>query len=899
MQYQKKDSVDVLPLSTRSINSLKRNGVMTVEQFLQFSEEEFSAIKSIGTKSINEFASLKKRLYVVEDLLQNNNIPALEGVDNSLVIEIDPKQRNEGLTKEATINVLPLTWNTHNSLEKSGLNTIADVMAFPSDQFQKLPGLESPGDSEIIHWKENLIEGEDGFIKLKKENIGEGILDYEAWKVLQSFFGKEWIPQDVYAEVLTLSRSDPDLKDAKLVNAIFGLPQLMPPLKKKLLQILKKSDSPMTLASIMDYLPRLLKPVPYVIQALKELEEDGAICQSNEGYRTKQLTVMEFAKQIPNKAHRDLFLLRLQGYTLEAAGATKNLTRERVRQIIVNLLKKKPALVQDKYLYLYETYNISQEEFQNVFHEPESTFYYLDMLSGKRKNRNLVEVLDDKFVPTEIKRTCEQIIYKDYITVNGTHLHKDRITFLRYVLSHSGNELTSYRDFKVNYDKLLKDLGLSEDEKLVIGSKNFINYIRESNLALAHTCSSYRYYNIAERDYGQLLEELPLKQFENVEMSTLKFFRDYPELMQQYDIRDEYELHNLLKKIMPADFEPHVTFHRMPTIEIGKADQEHQLMDILLEYGDITVQDLADKYEEIYGVAGPTAIADKFKSIAKYYDHGKYSVHFLTITDEQRKVISKELTGDIYLIEAVRSIFKEHYPNLSGDHINAYTLRSLGFKPYSTYAIRDTYSTALEYFDHILLDEDMIDLQQLDPYVTQVIAFSSELSILKNEMQIIEISPKHYINIRLLEKMGYEKEDLIDFCRKASEFLEPGSFFTVQSLRKQGFTHYIDNIGFSDWFYASLLAAQKDLFSFQRISNSKLFFCGNILVTISSFLEYLLKDRQSIEINDLMALLQDEFDLPIPRYKLVNAAKDSDLYYDPIDEKIYINYNAFLKNSGL
>lgn len=35
-----------------------------------------------------------------------------------------------------------------------------------------------------------------------------------------------------------------------------------------------------------------------------------------------------------------------------------------------------------------------------------------------------------------------------------------------------------------------------------------------------------------------------------MEITSLKLFRDYPDLMREYDIRDEYELHNLLKKLV-------------------------------------------------------------------------------------------------------------------------------------------------------------------------------------------------------------------------------------------------------------------------------------------------------------------------------------------------------------
>ena len=65
----------------------------------------------------------------------------------------------------------------------------------------------------------------------------------------------------------------------------------------------------------------------------------------------------------------------------------------------------------------------------------------------------------------------------------------------------------------------------------------------------------FRYYAIQEREYAPLLDALGLQYYEDMELSSLKLLRDNPELMAEYDIRDEYELHNLLKKIWPAQME--------------------------------------------------------------------------------------------------------------------------------------------------------------------------------------------------------------------------------------------------------------------------------------------------------------------------------------------------------
>ena len=46
----------------------------------------------------------------------------------------------------------------------------------------------------------------------------------------------------------------------------------------------------------------------------------------------------------------------------------------------------------------------------------------------------------------------------------------------------------------------------------------------------------------------KFLTALELTKYKNIEYSSLKIFRDNLDLMKEYDVQDEYELHNLLKK---------------------------------------------------------------------------------------------------------------------------------------------------------------------------------------------------------------------------------------------------------------------------------------------------------------------------------------------------------------
>lgn len=74
----------------------------------------------------------------------------------------------------------------------------------------------------------------------------------------------------------------------------------------------------------------------------------------------------------------------------------------------------------------------------------------------------------------------------------------------------------------------------------------------------------YREQGIIDR----LWSELDLEQYEGLDISALMLLRSEPELMREFDIRDEYELHNLLKKTAAGRIRG-LSFGRMPMLSVA------------------------------------------------------------------------------------------------------------------------------------------------------------------------------------------------------------------------------------------------------------------------------------------------------------------------------------------
>ena len=388
-----------------------------------------------------------------------------------------------------------------------------------------------------------------------------------------------------------------------------------------------------------------------------------------------------------------------------------------------------------------------------------------------------------------------------------------------------------------------------------------------------------------------------LKRYKNVELSTLKWFRDYPDLMIRYDIRDEYELHNLLKKIL-TDVYPQFHFKKMPTIEIGNANPEDQILTLLIQYAPISADDLAEKYEEEYGVKAMSLRGGVLQKFNEYYYDGIYSIDYKGLSYEQREIMNKILDKDFYTITEVKQLFYKEFPDADITVINPYTLKTLGFHVYPGYVgyiVRNTYSGATYYFNELLTKDDIVDMRDYDKILGNIVTYRSELYRIRNDYEIIEFSPWQYINIRRLNEYGVTKQTLIEYSNAISNFTEKGEYFTIKSIHQDGFSHSLDDLGFDEWFYSSVLVEQPEKFSSQRLGGTRLFFCGKTTVTIGDMLYWLLEKYQKIDIYDLVQLLENRYGITMSANKLREIIKETELYYDTIMEAVYIDYDTYFE----
>lgn len=897
----KNDDISALPLSVRSQNCLRRADIHTIGAMLSYPADEFINIRNMGVRSVDEIVGFIQAL--TEGTGNYVLVEAHEQAEMAVPSVQEPIQPGDIVTvlldetgavvQDVPVKILPLSVRARNCLTRSGYKFASQLIGLTREELMNLQNMGVKTAEEVLAYLEKISVQRDSCVMQNEPYSSGNDLAAEMYAA----YGEgesAWL-----REILTVKSQFPEAMGETLIYRLYDRVFVRSTVKAKILRIIEENNGEISKSALKEKLPQHLNNTTILKEILLELESVSAV-EMGEGMIYRQYpSAAEFAAHIEDDRIREVIQGRIEGKTLQEIGEQYGVTRERVRQLMQKGLRKKPYLREDKYAYLYDHYDFSFEDFVLAYDEPPETYHYLEMISRitRSKRKALDEILSDKAIAPEYRKKAERAIYKRYVSTDGVRVKMTRPNLVKHFVKTNCKCLTKFEDFVSGYHLWLESLGLGDDPFLMIEARTYENILNQCDYVLWNQWRSFRYYNIPEYDFEDLLSTLDLEQFEDTEFSTLKLFRDYPLLMEQYDIHDEYELHNLLKKIWISE-NGRVKFKKMPTIEVGSANTNNQVLALLLQYAPIAADDLAMRYEEEYGVKAATVRGSYLRELEHYYYNGIYSVDYAALPSIQFARMQMVLDRDFYTIQDVKRLYKREFPHSDESLLNPYTLKTLGFHVYSGYSgyiIKNTFSGATDYFHTILTQDDIVDMRVYSSAIRNMATYDSEHRRLRNAYEIVEFSPLQYINIRRLNEAGVTKEDLKAYCSTVAKYCKKGEYFTITSLRTGGFTHVLDDLGFEEWFYSSVLFEDRDDFSAQRIGGTRLFLRGKPNGNFGDMLVWLLEKYQKIDFYDLWELLENQYGIFLPKEKVVGIINSTELYYDTIMGAVYIDYDTYFE----
>ena len=317
---------------------------------------------------------------------------------------------------------------------------------------------------------------------------------------------------------------------------------------------------------------------------------------------------------------------------------------------------------EDDYKYWYEKYALDFEAMDIIFRIERKTYNYLKIVY-KAGCCDAEEMENDIKITPEIYKNWRKYICRDSVFIGDRLVPCKREELLRELAKELySKEDVLVKDFYDSYMQFLKDNNLDKNEKLLFPSERaFESRILDSKYVMAKYGRRLRYYPIIEYDVCDLIERIRLEQFDNVEISTLKLFNDNKDVMEEYNIIDEYELHNLLKKtedIWNKNKTYDVTLTRMPFMSFGQADRKKQTIDFLHQIAPVSLGEFAQLYEMEYGVLSATFMANMFQYVSNYYHNGMFFTDQTVLADSEKKILKDNLREDFYFLDDI--IFFKH-----------------------------------------------------------------------------------------------------------------------------------------------------------------------------------------------------------------------------------------------
>lgn len=874
------DEIAVLDLPVRSEKRIAGIGIRYIKELLSIKLSRLLAIGGMGLGSLNDIAgAIAKRISEAS----RNEGDGCEGMLDTYFALNTEAECNEP-SRPVCIEELGLSMRSYNCLKRSGITAVSDLEKLSRDELLSIKNLGASSADEILNVLKDLEPREKREKRLKAEMEERERQEECSAFASELFAAYGGVPADWSSMIRECIKNEPNIGIGGAVIRLYEQTELFDHLRNLLLNLVEAHQDKLDVDELTTLLPKHLQGTDLADKAVDSLKADGAVAIEDGIIIRIYPSISDYVKQIEDERMRSVLSLKLEGLTLEQIGERiGGVTRERVRQILNKALKQLQRLREDRYLYMFGNYSFSCEDLNIAFGEPEYVFNYLDLAAGTKaaERRPLSEALEDENISEEDRRNIERAVFKNSVMLDGVRVEKVRPELVKRFIKSRCKEDTHIDDLAGSFNAAMAELGIT-DERLFLPETNTVeNHLQIADYVLWKNGRSFRAYDIESKDIDRLWDELDLEKYEGLEISALLLFKSEPELMCEFDIHDEYELHNLLKKTADGRIQG-LSFGRMPVLSVGKASRTEQMRELLVENAPIEADMLCGLYEELYGMKAEVIKANYQKEFDRYYHDGIFTFDAVRMPPDVLNGMKRLLPGDFYTIAEIKSIFRREFPEESPEEINADNLKELGFAVYSGYVIVNGYSNAREYFRSMLTENEDTDLTGEWERYKRFPTFTQEIYALEDLRAITEYEPNRFIGIGKLNKMGVTAEDLDDFCRSVRDHVDNGVYFTVKSLLDSGFDSPLVHAGFGEYFLSSVLASGEEGFPYQRLGGVKLFGSGEERPSVNDFLCSIVREHGSISAADLEELLRDEYGIELSPYKMTELIKESDVGYDPI-----------------
>ena len=583
-------------------------------------------------------------------------------------------------------------------------------------------------------------------------------------------------------------------------------------------------------------------------------------------YFVEPYTVREWLASCSGNGKR-WFTERLEGKSLQDIGTRESYSRENIRLVCNKLLEKKPLLYEDRWTPLFSAYAWTKKDFMELANESSETYMYLSIVV-KPGDKLLYGILSDDMVSEEIKDRYRSRFSKNVRLLSGKYTHISAKNVLDRAVEIYAKNGICIDDFLVEYKKFLKENGLKQ--KSINNRAILARLFRSMNVLFTYG-DCFRYYPLMSLEILYLQKELKLDSYKNCVISTKLLFDKNRELMKKFDIRDEYELHNLLRKRAKELTCQNMSFSRMPTVVFDKMTKKEQVRNFLKSFDIITLDKLSKLYCEKYGIEEDTFCSGYSQYIQAYkVGNGTFQYRSTAdmLTEKEIRKVRGVLTGIFYSVTDAMALFAEKLPKHRLSCFDDEVFLRLGYRHIKNILFRKEFATVGDAMDKYFaepvtkFDKSLLGLSSVRPYLLEHM----------DKYQLFRRSETEVVNQLWLKKHGFTASVIRDFVISVEKFAKD-KVFTLYSLQHEGFRHvllekYKDEI----WLLSSFLRTSKAFH--YHTSSSGIFFDRNRLhPNLKTVVQDIYEEFGLIPITEIADIVRERFGVEYSLLRITQVSR--------------------------
>ncbi len=631
-------------------------------------------------------------------------------------------------------------------------------------------------------------------------------------------------------------------------------------------------------------------PIENFQKDLSKLTQKELIQTDSFGITMKKTKLIEILNSKCDGRDLEIVKERLNGATFEATGNKYDVTRERIRQIFEKNMEKvyKEKIEEDKYKEIFEEYNWDEKYFVEIFSEEPSTFYYLKY-KFKSGQKDLIQILEDNRFSTNQKR-----IYKSINTKLFDKNGELKVTFDKFIVILA----KKYAERAIKIDRFYfyynKERKMKPSFNLPnLNIRSFEARISRSDYIVFLDKRKMRYYNLNEITPAiQVKFNKIMLSLEDGFYSTKIILKNNKEFVERLQIKNEFELHNLLRrKIIIED--KRYKLIKMPSFLIGYDSVTCFYNDIIEEYSPIEVKKLAKKISNKYGLNKETAYSYISANYASEIHNEIINIEISKNKSKYTKVFKQVLKKEIYSTKELDENLKENNIKKASSEIHKEIFKKAGYTYRGNYIIKNKYSSINGYLNNkskksaiLKFSEDLIEISAIQITLDQYCK--------KHKLFKIDAKGKVYITIKKLNEAGLTMKKIKTLIMDLKENFMDADYFSINNIYREIDVEAFDKLGFDEEFFENFISSI-DGIRVLRINNNKLFKFSKKNLTRKTFMDDMINKYSSINIGELQNEIYNKYQIEINYDKLKHYAKSADIFYSDIYDKIYLDKEDYYK----